>query len=822
MLAAILRSSPAIRMLIVFCALACAIAAPSDPTPYVLYRANIHCHTGFSDAYWQFWPEARIPATAYAYAYANGMDAMAVTDHGEMLDPAEWQASIDAAKEASAGYWPFCAIHGFEWTGTTYVPDTGHLNVLGSRTRIGAYRTGQNTAADVFGTLDSFYGWVSQQAEAVDFERWARLPVVVQFNHPTAHDDSDHHNGYLMPQETRLRDSVCLFEMGSWVRHPTNPFALIFEGTVTYNDTFDPTTSPEYWYRIALQQGWRVAPSNSGDNHVGDYVWHHHLGPPTCTGIFMPQPPPWATALERQSVLLDALRARRTFSAEDRDADVLVTADAGAVPGSWWMGTAFGPPPGASVTMRVRASDPTDRIKEVRLFCPDGTVVREWTDLNTNAFDESFVLSDTELATLPVTNLGEICIYAKVTEYDGHLLFAAPFWISRPQHCAAIQPPNVFGSVGPVTFTTKLQRADNGEPLVEKNVVFWVDGVPVGTVRTNASGVASLNWRVPSVQSYVVMAQFDGDADAAACWAYASVDSAAFTSLTTLDRTGTVGEAVTLRGYLKRLSDNTWCVGKTVDFRIDGTYVGSGVTDADGRASYVWIIAPGPTERRITAEFAGVADLMSSRGQATLTAIVWATKMAAFDRTARITDRTELKCRLLRSDNTPLYNRPVNFYVDGTFVVTRPANVNGYASFPYYTVPDGDGAGLRTILSEWPGNEGYLAISKTSNLTVLKALPYIWVMPRTVPRGQTARLYAYFRRLYDYAKQEDKTVSWTIDGTWIGDSVTGTSASGEPGVARLNYDTSTLDPGGHTVRCAFGGDAWVDAGYGEGTLNVTP
>jgi len=104
-------------------------------------------------------------------------------------------------------------------------------------------------------------------------------------------------------------------------------------------------------------------------------------------------------------------------------------------------------------------------------------------------------------------------------------------------------------------------------------------------------------------------------------------------------------------------------------------------------------------------------------------------------------------------------------------------------------------------------------------LTVQKAIPYIWVMPRSVPRGGIAKFYAYFRRLYDYKKQEGKPVSWYLDGTWVADVTTG-SGSVDPGIARYNYDTSGLSVGDHVLRCEFAGDAWVDAGAGQATLTI--
>jgi len=287
------------------------------------------------------------------------------------------------------------------------------------------------------------------------------------------------------------------------------------------------------------------------------------------------------------------------------------------------------------------------------------------------------------------------------------------------------------------------------------------------------------------------------------------------TTLYTVDRTGTITETVTLRSYdLKRTSDNMLLVGKPIAFAIDGTTVGTATTDAGGDALLNWVIADGPAARTITASFAGDATYNPSSDEAVLTCQSWTTKLATFDRTARITDRTELKARLLRSDNTPLYNKTIGFSVEGTHVIDRPTNVSGYASYPFYTVPDGAGAGTRTILAEWAGDAGYAATGKTATLTVLKAIPYIWVLPKTIPQGGIANLYAYFRRLYDYQRQAGKTVDFKIDGTLVQTVVTDAN-----GVARYLYPSS--EPVGvHTIRCEFAGDAWLDPGYGQANLTI--
>jgi alpha-tubulin suppressor-like RCC1 family protein len=365
------------------------------------------------------------------------------------------------------------------------------------------------------------------------------------------------------------------------------------------------------------------------------------------------------------------------------------------------------------------------------------------------------------------------------------------------------------------------------DPMPSRTLAFDFNLTPAGAADTGSSGTATVAFNIPSdtpTGFYPVDVYYWGDTDLLPCrergWVFV-VGSAAPTSTVAEDTTGTITESVTLRGYLKRTSDNAWLDGKTIEFRIDGTLVGTAVTGATGtpgRADLNWVITDGPATRTIGAAFAGDAGHLPSSGTATLTAQSWTTRMATFARTQRIGGMTELKARLVRSDSVPIAGKPINFYVDGTFVIAQNTDAQGYARYPSYVVPDGAGAGTRTILSEWVGNGGYAPISRTATLTVQKALPYIWVMPRSVPQGGTAALYAYFRRTSDLQAQEGKTLSFKVDGTWIADVATGAGANA--GIARYNYNTSGLSVGSHTVRCEFAGDAWVDAGFGIATLTI--
>ena len=365
----------------------------------------------------------------------------------------------------------------------------------------------------------------------------------------------------------------------------------------------------------------------------------------------------------------------------------------------------------------------------------------------------------------------------------------------------------------------RLTRLGDGAPLVGKTVVFKVNGSTIGQAVTDADGRAAVSWFVLNeyVPTAALRADFAGDVlyGAGSGEGTLSVKDVP-TMMTTPDRAGTIGETVLLRGWLRRVFDSAPLQSRTLAFDVDGTEVGQSVTELTGRATLPYTVPDGPTTRQITCRFSGDVTYAPSSANAVLTASTWPTKMFGVNRDGRITSYRILKAWLYRLDNTPVVGKTIGFTLDGTWIGNDLTRSTGLAQIGY-TIADGTGAGVRQIRAEWAGDGGYLPSSCSNALTVYRAIPYIWVMPRSVPRGGIARLYAYFRRLADYQKQEGKTVTFRVDGTWIADVVT--LSGSEAGIARHSYPT-VEPPGVHVIRCEFAGDAWVDSGYGEANLTI--
>ncbi len=378
---------------------------------------------------------------------------------------------------------------------------------------------------------------------------------------------------------------------------------------------------------------------------------------------------------------------------------------------------------------------------------------------------------------------------------------------------------DAIGSPGlPVTLTAAFRRTDTGDPVEDIRLYFGVDGTEIGSAMTNAAGIAEFIHTLPSDIArgpHTIDVNYYGEAayTPSSGTGILTIPAGSGTLMYVPDRSGTVTETIILRGFLYQTDGSVPIAGKTVEFSIEGTPVGTATTDAGGRASLDWTVTDGPATRSLAAAFAGDGTFEGSSGTAVLTAESFSTKLLGQDREGRITDYRVLTAHLYRADNTPIYNKEIAFAVDGTPVGTDRTRTTGRANVGY-TIPNGDGAGVRTIQATWVGDGGYGPSSATNTLTVSKALPYIWVLSKSVPQNGTASLYAYFRRLSDYQQQSGKSVTFSVDGTDVA-----TVTTDALGVARYAY-TTVEAPGSHILRCTFAGDPWIETGYGEATLTV--
>jgi len=240
---------------------AAAFAALSDGMQF--YFGSLHGHSLYSDG-------TGFPAQVFTWARDTaGFDFYVVTDHSQQLTQAEWDdTGVQTGIYSIDG--SFVAMRGFEWSHATY----GHINVFG---------TVDYTDTTASPDLGSIYGWI------------AARDALAQFNHPAR--KTAYFEGFAYDQA--VSDNLCLYETGN------GPTGNIDEAHYER-------------YPVALDQGWRLAPTNNQDNHS----LHAYSNR---TVIISPQ--------LSEDALLDALRKRRVYSSDDPDMRVIFKQ------GEHWMGS---------------------------------------------------------------------------------------------------------------------------------------------------------------------------------------------------------------------------------------------------------------------------------------------------------------------------------------------------------------------------------------------------------------------------------------------------------------------------------------------------
>ena len=145
----------------------------------------------------------------------------------------------------------------------------------------------------------------------------------------------------------------------------------------------------------------------------------------------------------------------------------------------------------------------------------------------------------------------------------------------------------------------------NNVPVAGKTIKFSLNGSPVGTAVTNASGIASLAYTiVQNSNTYTILAEFLQDN------LYASSSNTnnlkvdlTPTALIVNPLIGYKGKIVYLVAKLTDTHSNVPVSGKTIQFSVYGTPVGTAVTNASGIATLAYTITQNSGTYQILAKF---------------------------------------------------------------------------------------------------------------------------------------------------------------------------------------------------------------------------
>lgn len=182
------------------------------------------------------------------------------------------------------------------------------------------------------------------------------------------------------------------------------------------------------------------------------------------------------------------------------------------------------------------------------------------------------------------------------------------------------------GQVGKsVTLSAVLHNSATNKAVSGKHVQFALDGVNFGSpVTTSSNGTASYKLVVPEETTagpHAITASFVGDANYASATGSSTLTVAAgAVNLSVSSASGSAGKSVTLSATITNAS-RIAMVGETISFTVDGVVVGSGTSNAKGKATFSYAIPLGTAKGShvLVASFSADADHLSASKTSTLT-----------------------------------------------------------------------------------------------------------------------------------------------------------------------------------------------------------
>ena len=215
-------------------------------------------------------------------------------------------------------------------------------------------------------------------------------------------------------------------------------------------------------FNLLLERGYKVAPSTDQDNHCANYGLSYR----NRTGVLLPT----GTALNEAN-FVTALRARRVFAAEDKNGQLILTANGNIMGGTYSNS-------GALTLTALHASTNGQTVQRVQFF--EGVPGRNGTVTQLTEGSGSYTFTPAA---------GAHFYYALVTQANGDRFWSAPVWINQGSGggdtTLPIASASVTGTSG--TITLNASASDN---VGVTSVEFLIDSVSRGSDTTSPYSLA--------------------------------------------------------------------------------------------------------------------------------------------------------------------------------------------------------------------------------------------------------------------------------------------------------------------------------------------
>lgn len=279
-----------------------------------------------------------------------------------------------------------------------------------------------------------------------------------------------------------------------------------------------------------------------------------------------------------------------------------------------------------------------------------------------------------------------------------------------------------------------------------------------------------------------------------------------------------ITSTATLSATITRSDTGAVLSGETVYFYVDSSYVGSGVTNGSGVATFAYAVPFAvPTTHSVRADTPATTTFNDGSSTGTLTATRASTSTTAYNTYPTAGTTTTLWSRTKRTtDNVYVDQGTVWFYVNGSYVGSGTCDANGWASLNW-AVPS-NWQGDYTFGAYYVSNTYYWSSSDFAAHLYAYQPTNLYAWSATGRYTETVNLWTRHYK-NDGSALVGSTVYYYLDADYLGTATTDGS-----GYAYFSYTIPTsLSVGNHTIAAyAYAASGYWEYGYGTNTLTVRP
>ncbi|UTB32260.1 MAG: Ig-like domain repeat protein [Methanobacterium sp. ERen5] len=323
---------------------------------------------------------------------------------------------------------------------------------------------------------------------------------------------------------------------------------------------------------------------------------------------------------------------------------------------------------------------------------------------------------------------GDVTVYYTITGNPGNYYILITFGGANPYEpstytskltvnkiTTSITVSDTKGTRGDYVDLQASLKDKNGNPVSGKDLVFYINGINVGSATTNNNGIAIFNYQINEVVGdYTITASLLNDqiyqsANGTGTLTVNPID----TKITVNNVNGKHGDKNDLTAVLTDYNGNP-LKDKTVTFSINGVVVGKVLTDSTGTATLSYAITQTIGTYTITANFLKDDIYASSTGKGTLTVNPINTSLVVKNTTVKHGTKTNLIAVLTDENGSAITGKTITFRVNGQTIGTATTDNTGAATVYYIAANSGNFA----VNAIFNGDDAYSGSNGTGNLDV--------------------------------------------------------------------------------------------------------